>query len=515
MDAKFSGHAVESRAGRSLAPDIASKRGGSSAISRTADLQTLTHQQRRVIAVSMMVPVFIGSVDQSILASSLPTIGRDLGDVHNLPWLITAFLISATALTPLYGKFADIHGRRASLLIALGVYMTGSLISASSSSMLMLICGRVVQGCGGGGLTTTATMVLGDIAAPKDRAKYYAYFSIAFTTAGGCGPALGGWICDHLHWSVIFLWNFPLCIIAVVITLTVLRRLPRYERRHRLDFFGAILIMAASSSFMLALNLGGVRYPWLSVPVLGLIGGAVVLGFGFVVRLLTAVEPLIPIVILADPAARLAMMANCFGWGAIIGLNIFLPMYLQSTLGWSATDSGLSLMILMVTLNASAGLSSQLIGRVKHYKLVPTICLFIGVAAILALSFSVSEMSPLKFEIILFLIGVGFGPTPPLTQVALQNTVPGRDLGAAIGTMNFTRSMAGTVVVAIFGAIVLASVPGGAPAGTLSQHATAGAPMAHFADVFLVAAGTLAIALVSVLLLEEKPLSETLPGSRV
>src|SRR5271170_590895 len=216
-----------------------------------AAAEPLTHKDRRLIVVSMMLPVFLGSIDQSILATSLPTIGRALGDVHNLPWLITSFLIAATALTPLYGKFADIHGRRASLLIALGVYMTGSLISASSTSMLMLICGRIVQGCGGGGLITTATMVLGDIAAPKDRAKYYAYFSIAFTTAGGCGPALGGWICDHLHWSWIFLWNCPLCVVAVVLTLTVLRRLPRHERPHRLDFIGAALIVAASSSFML------------------------------------------------------------------------------------------------------------------------------------------------------------------------------------------------------------------------------------------------------------------------
>src|SRR5271169_4316708 len=261
-----------------------------------AEPQPLTHQEKRRIAISMMLPVFLGSIDQSILASALPTIGRNLGDVHNLPWLITAFLIASAALTPLYGKFADIHGRRAAMLIGLGVYMAGSLICAASPNMEMLICGRIVQGCGAGGLTVTANMILGDIAAPKDRGKYYAYFSIAFMTAGGCGPALGGWISDHLHWSVIFLWNFPLCVIAVVLALTVLRRLPRHERPHRLDFVGAVLVMAAISSFMLALNLGGVRYPWLSSPVIALIGCALVLGAGFVVRLGTAVEPLIPIV---------------------------------------------------------------------------------------------------------------------------------------------------------------------------------------------------------------------------
>ncbi len=334
----------------------------------------------------MMLPVFLGSIDQSILATSLPTIGRALGDVHNLPWLITSFLIASTALTPLYGKFADIHGRRAALLIALGVYMAGSLLAASSTSMLMLIGGRVVQGCGGGGLTAISQMILGDVAAPKDRAKYYAYFSIAFTTAGGCGPALGGWICDHLYWWVIFLWNFPLCVGAVILTLTMLRRLPRHDRPHKLDFVGAVLVMAASSSFMLALNLGGVRYPWFSSPVLALVGCALVLGGGFVVRQLTTTEPLIPLAILSDPTARLAMMAHSFGWGSILALNIFLPMYLQSVLGWSATSSGLSLMILMVTLNASAGLSSQLVGRVKHYKLLPMLFLFVGIGAVLALA---------------------------------------------------------------------------------------------------------------------------------
>ena len=140
---------------------------------------------------------------------------------------------------------------------------------------------------------------------------------------------------------MIFLWNFPLCLIAIGLALTVLRRLPRYDRPHKLDILGAILIMTASSAFMLALNLGGVRYSWLSAPVLGLLGGALAIGAAFVVRLLTASEPLIPIAILADPAARLCMLANGFGWGSIIGLNIFLPMYLQSILGWSATSSGL------------------------------------------------------------------------------------------------------------------------------------------------------------------------------
>ena len=473
-----------------------------------ADPDQLTHQQKRLIVACMMVPVFLGSIDQSILASALPTIGRSLGEVHNLPWLITAFLISSTALTPLYGKFADIHGRRSAMLIGIAVYMTGSLICAASPNMLMLICGRVVQGCGAGGLTVTANMILGDIAPPKDRGKYYIYFSIAFTTAGGTGPVLGGWISEHLHWSVIFLWSFPLSVLALVIALTVLRGLPRRERPHRLDVAGAVLVMAASSTFMLALNIGGVRYPWLSLPVLGLLGAALVLWIGLVARLLTAAEPLIPIAILSDRAARLAIAAHSFGWGAMISLNVFLPMYLQSALGWSPTSSGFSMMILMVTLNVSAGLSGQILGRVRHYKALPVCCLALCVGAVVTMALSASTMTPQKFEILLLLIGIGWGPTAPLTQVALQNTVPSHDLGAALGTMNFARTLIGTILVAIFGAVILSQAPVGAAAGTLGHDFLGGGSLATFEVVFLAIAATQSVAFLSLVLLEEKPLGE-------
>ncbi len=486
---------------------------GISAVPR--EPEPLSHGERRLIAISMMLPVFLGSIDQSILASALPTIGRVFGNVQDLAWLVTSYLIAATAMTPLYGKFADIHGRRASLLIALGLYVTGSLISTCSVSMLMLICGRVVQGLGGGGMISGAQMVLGDIAAPKDRAKYYVYFSIAFTTAGGCGPALGGWICDHLAWWVIFAWQIPLCFLAVIIVLTVLRRLPRYGKPHQLDIVGAILIMAASSSFMLALNLGGVRYPWLSATVLELLTCALVLGAALVVRVRTAAEPLIPITILTDPTARLAIAAHAFGWGSIIGLIIFLPTYLQSALGWSATASGLSLMTLTIMLNASAGFSSLLVGRVRHYKIVPLCCLLVGIGAIFTLAFSPDGMSSLHFEIILILIGAGFGPTAPLTQVILQNTVPPEHLGAAIGTINFARTLSGTIVVAVFGAIVLSRVDIAAPSGGLNPAALSGASAAAFANVFLTGAVTLTVCFVVLILVQEKPLVATLPSQRL
>ena len=189
-------------------------------------------------------------------------------------------------------------------------------------------------------------------------------------------------------------------------------------------------------------------------------------------------------------------------------------MYLQSALGWSATSSGLSMMILMVTLNTSAGLSSQLLGRVRHYKILPLCFLFVGLGAVVTLAFSAGAMTSLKFEIILFLIGIGFGPTAPLTQVALQNTVPVHDLGAALGTMNFARTLVGTMLIAVFGAIILAKAPVGATAGSLSHAFLGGASIGAFETVFLAIAVTLAVAFLSIILLEEKPLADSHRGTR-
>src|SRR6476620_9973579 len=198
-----------------------------------ASQRTLTHRETLLVVLGVLLPVFMGSLDTTILASALPTIGREFSEVHNLPWLITAYLIANTSITALYGKISDSQGRRVTLLIA----------------------GRVLHGLGGGGLTSTGMVVLGDIAAPKDRGKYYGYFSVVYTTAGALGPALGGAIAQYLHWSVIFWMNIPLGLIAVVLTMHLLRHLPRHDRPHKLDFLGAALIMAASSSFMLALSM--------------------------------------------------------------------------------------------------------------------------------------------------------------------------------------------------------------------------------------------------------------------
>jgi EmrB/QacA subfamily drug resistance transporter len=464
----------------------------------------LTHREMRLIVFGVLLPVFMGSLDQTILAGALPTIGREFGDVHALPWLITAYLIASTAVTPLYGKISDIHGRRFTLRIAILTYMAGSLVCALAPNMFVLILGRTLHGLGGGGLTSVGMIVLGDIAAPKDRGKYYAYFSLTYTTAGACGPALGGFFAEHLHWSAIFWMNIPMGAIAFASKSILLRRLPRHERPHRLDVLGALLMVTAGVSFMLALNVVGVRFQWTSLPILALSAFALVMSLGFVLRLMTAPEPLIPIAILASPIARCAIAANSFGWGSIVGLNIFLPMFLQTVLGMSATHAGLSLMVLMVTLNLSAGIAGHILGRVKHYKTVPILGLVLAIGSVATLAWQAGNLSPLSFELLLAMIGIGFGPLPPLMAVVLQNCVAPHQLGTAVGTMNFSRNLFSTFLVAVFGAIVL----GGAPAIELGSGLPpmAGDPAGGFSRVFFVAATSLSVAFLSLLLLEERPL---------
>jgi MFS family permease len=470
----------------------------------------LTHGESQRIVYGVLLPVFLGSLDSTILASALPTIGRDLGDVHLLPWLITAYLIASTAVTPLYGKISDISGRRVTLMVAIVIYVAGSLACALAPNLLVLIFARILHGVGGGGLTSMGMVVLGDLAAPKDRGRYYAYFSATYTTSGACGPALGGLISDYVHWSAIFWLNIPLGLIALALTSSRLRLLPRHERPHRLDLIGAALIMTASVAFMLALTLGGARYSWGSPPIFALFGLALAIGIAFVFRLLTAPEPLIPISILSDPVARCALALNTFGWAPIVGLNIFMPMYLQSALGMSATSAGLSLMVIMATVNASAGLTGQLLGRVRHYKRLPMCGLIVATATLVVMGWRAGTLTTAPVELLLAVLGIGFGPVAPLAMVALQNTVASHHLGTAVGTLGFTRNLCATMMVAIFGAMILA----GSSAESLPRGSGA-IPVEGFSRIFFAAALSMTVSLIALMLMKEKPLRTDRPQAEI
>ena len=472
--------------------------------------KSLTHRETMWIVAGALLPVFMGSMDQTVVSSALPTIGASLGGASHLFWVVAANLLTATAMTPLYGKISDIHGRRVALLLAISLFLGGSLIAALSVNLPMLILARALQGLGGGGLTSVPMTILGDVVAPKQRARYYTYFSITYITSGMLGPVYGGFIAQHFHWSMIFWLNLPMGLIAFASTSTLLRRLPRYERKHKLDFLGAALIVLASSTCMFVLNAGGRAYAWGSAEIVGLTVLSAVAWVGFVRRLLTAPEPLVPLNILRNRIVLCANISNGIGWASVMSLNIYLPMFLQAVHGLSPTVSGLHLASLMMTVNASALVSAQITARITNYKYPPLLSLLLCIGACLYLALHTQDIGMVEFDVVMLLIGIGFGPVAPVTTVAMQNAVELHQMGIAVGTATFGRSLMATGLIAVYGVIVLGDLHGldlrnsAAIAANLFGDKAEAAD--HFRTIFLAATGAFTVSFLSLALMEQKPL---------
>jgi EmrB/QacA subfamily drug resistance transporter len=469
----------------------------------------LSQAEIRTIIVGIMLAMLLAALDQTIIATALPTIGRELGDLEHLPWVVTVYLLTSTAVTPLYGKFSDSHGRRVTMLIGIVIFIIGSVACAVAPTMFVLILARGLQGLGGGGLIALAQTIVADIVPPRERGKYQVYFASVFMTSSLLGPVLGGFFAEHLHWSVIFWINLPLGLVALYIAFHGLKKLPRFDRPHRLDLLGALLLVAATVAMLLALSWGGLRYPWGSLPILGLFAGSVVLWAMFAFRMRLAPEPLIPPGVLHNPVVRMGTLSACFGMGTYIGLTIYLPVYFESVRGLSASLSGLALIPLMAGTVVGATLSGRVMARMKHYKRLPLAGLFVALAGMGVLA-AFSGLSIAGVEIILAVVSIGFGTLLPVSTVAIQNAVAPHELGTATGTANFFRSLGGAFIVAIFGAIVLS---GSGMSGAASFESLGGAAAGSGADlagifryVFLAALVGFGLALAFLLLMEERPL---------
>src|SRR4249919_3100179 len=446
------------------------------------------HAAARRIIVGVLLAMLLAALDQVMVATALPTIAVSLADVDNMSWVVTANLLCATAVTPLYGKLSDIHGRRTMMLIAITVYGAGSLACALAPSMLTLILARALQGLGSGGLMPLVQTIIGDVASPRDRPRYQAYTSSTFIVSTVGGPILGGFIAEHLHWSWIFWLNLPLCAAAYLLTHNVLQRLPRHDRPHKLDILGAVLMVGAAVALMLALTWGGRRYGWASPQILALFGTSAALWVFFAWRVMTAQEPFIPLSVLRDGAMRVGTGAAFFAVGTVIALTIILPLYAQLALGLSASGSALTI----IALQGGATVTS-IVGLV------------LSIAALVPLALAPTGFSPAAALGLIALAGLGLGPTFPFTIVVVQNAVAMHQLGVATGTMNFFRALGSTFIVAGFGAIVLAGAPviRGVSAGAVLTGVDAAEA---FRWVFAAAALCLTIALACILALEERPL---------
>jgi EmrB/QacA subfamily drug resistance transporter len=471
----------------------------------------LSKAEIRLVFYGLMLGAFLAAVNQTIVATALPTIGRDLGDFENLSWVIIAYLLSSTVVAPLYGKLSDIHGRRAMMLIALGLFVAGSVASAVAPNMVLLIAARTLQGIGGGGITPVLQTTIADMVAPRERGQYQAYVGTAWVLAGVVGPALGGVIADHLHWSLVFWLNVPLGLIAAFLTSSSMKRLPRHERPHKLDMPGAALMTAAALAFLLALTSGGTRVPWLSPTILGLCVASAALTLLFAWRLRKTDEPFLPLTVLANPVMRQGTLATSCALGVLTGFMIYLPLYYQVVHRLSATDAGLALIPVVIFTTPGSMMSGRSMMYLRHYKVSALAGLGLAVAAVAALVWY--PAMPLVGAVVAAgVIGFGVGSVFPVATVSIQNAVHRHEVGVATGAMNFFRALASTLVVAVMGAIVLAGFGVTPERGTgmevvvQSAQATALDVAEVFRHVFEAALVVAIFAFVAVLRLEERPL---------
>jgi EmrB/QacA subfamily drug resistance transporter len=467
----------------------------------------LDHAAVRAIVAGIMLAMFLSALEQTIVAPALAAIGKSLGGIDDLSWVVTVYLLSVTATTPLFGKLSDIYGRRIVLLWAIAIFIGGSIACALAPTIWILVLARGLQGIGGGGLLPIAQTIIADLLSPRERPIVQGRTSIMFMSASILGPVLGGLLTDHLHWSLIFWINLPLGAVALFMTERALRHLPRNDRPHQLDVIGAALMVGAAISLMLALAWGGTHYPWNSWQVFTLLTGSALLWVLFAVRLLTAREPFIPLAILHGRVTSAITGAAFFSVGTIIGITIYTPLYCQTVLGLSASSSGLALIAFMGGTVVGSLVTARLMVRLTHYMRVPIVGLFLAIAALLMLAVDPAAHSIANVVLLLFVLGCGLGPMYPTSTILMQNAVKPHQLGTATGTLNFFRTLGGAIIVAIFGAIVLSGGTDGSRIVTLESLAAAHGDLAPaFHWVFLAAAVFLAISFACLLAAEERPL---------
>jgi EmrB/QacA subfamily drug resistance transporter len=475
----------------------------------------LTHPEIRAIVLGIMLTMFLGALDQTIVATALPTIGRHFNNLDDLAWVVTAYLLTGTASTPLYGKLSDIYGRRVVMLTAICIFIAGSVACAMAPSMTALVLARGLQGLGGGGLMALAQTIIADIVSPRERGRYQGYIGSVFAVSSVGGPVLGGFLTEHLDWSLIFWINLPLGLAALGMTSNVLRLVPYHPRKHSLDWLGAGLLMLAAVTLLLALSSGGRRYEWISAEIGALFLASALLWGLFTWRLMTAREPFLPMTVLGNPVVRCASLAGACNMGTMVGMTIFVPLYFEVVMHLSASQSGLALIPLMGATVGSSTVTGRMMTHVTHYKRMPLIGLTCSILALGPLAIWPGSMPLWIVLVLMVVVGCGLGTVFPVSTVALQNAVARSQMGIATGAANFFRALFSALVVAILGAIVLGGLGG---AAGMSIDMLARAASAHelayaFRFVFLACGLVLAFGIAFLIAMEERPLRGPTPPS--
>jgi EmrB/QacA subfamily drug resistance transporter len=469
----------------------------------------LTASEVRTILMSLLLTMFLAALEQTIVATALPTLGRQFGDVSNLSWVITAYLLAATAVAPVFGTLSDIYGRRVMVIISLALFMAGSVLCAVAPSLPILILARGLQGLGGGGIMPVVQTVISDVVSPRERGQYQAYFSGVWVAGGILGPVLGGFFAEHLHWSMIFWINVPLGVAALVLLLPNMAKLPVFHRRRKVDWLGGILLMASAVVIMLVLTWGGNRFLWLSPTILSMVGGAIALALCFVWQAGRAEEPFLPLPLLGGTVVPYAIAAGGCALGAIMGLTVHLPLYYEVVYHLTASQAGLALIPLAAISTCGAAIAGRTMARSRRYKRVAIMGTCVATVCGIVLA---STTLPLwGLLVLLSVFALGLGTAFPISVVSLQNAVARAQIGTLTGAMNFFRALMASFTVAAFTAILLMALGAdislaGEHRGPVSSIASADMVVA-FRFVFGAAALMMACAAVCLLIMEERPLA--------
>lgn len=468
----------------------------------------------RNIIIGLMMVMLLAAIDQTIVSTAMPTIGRELGDIEHLPWIVTSYLLSSTVVTPLYGKLADIIGRRTTIITAILIFLFGSVLCGLASNMWFLVVARAIQGLGGGGLMSLVQTVIADIVPLRERGKYQGYFAAVFTMSSIGGPVLGGVMAETMGWASIFWINLPVGLVALWIVHGGLAKLPRYERPHKLDLIGAGVMACAALSLLLALNahsgdVGGLP-AWSLYVVSGLFW------LGFAARLRLADQPLIPASLLGNGIVLRATMVSTLAMGVLMGISVYNPLYLQVIYGLSASQAGLALTPLSLAIVGGSLVSGRLIslGKGQNYKLAPMIGLLAGAAVYAVLAVFLGRLPFWTYIAILMVANAGIGTMFPVTVSAIQNVVERHQMGTATGMMNFFRGLGGAILVAGLGAVLFGQVfhllgegaAGGLTPQVLDELKHVSGAAAIFRPLFALGAAGLGASFLVLWSMEEKPI---------